>query len=58
MTRTEKEHHEVDTGVNSSGSSFAGEFTRVEIGHMVMGSAGYGTSRSRGSGSTLLSQRS
>ncbi len=29
-------------------SSFSGLFTRVEIGHIVMGSAGSGTNRSRG----------
>jgi hypothetical protein len=39
-------------------SSFSGLFTRVEISHMVIGSGGNGTSRSRGSGSTLASQQS
>ena len=35
-----------------------GVFTRVEIGQILIGSAGKGTSRSRGSGSTVESQRS
>ena len=39
-------------------SSFSGLFTRVEIGHIVMGSDGKGTRRSRGSGSRGESQRS
>ena len=39
-------------------SSFSGLFTRVEIGHIVIGSAGKGTSKSRGSGSRGDSQRS
>jgi hypothetical protein len=38
----------VDTGANSSASSLADEFTRIEIGHVVMGSAGYDTTKSRG----------
>jgi hypothetical protein len=40
------------------GSSLSGLLTRVEIGHIVMGSLGYGTNRSRGSGSIGDSQRS
>jgi hypothetical protein len=40
-----------------SGSSFFGVFTRVETGHMIIGSAGKGRSSSRGSGSSE-SQRS
>ena len=39
------------------GSSFSGLFTRVDIGHMRIGSAGNGRIRSRGSGSSP-SQRS
>jgi hypothetical protein len=36
------------TGSRIDGSSFSGLFTRVEIGHIVMGSDGKGTRRSRG----------
>ena len=39
-------------------SSFSGLFTLVEIGHIVIGPAGYGTNKSRGSGSSVLSHRS
>jgi hypothetical protein len=39
-------------------SSFSGLFTLVEIGHMVIGSEGKGTTRSQGSGSRGDSQRS
>jgi hypothetical protein len=42
-------------GFRIDGSSFSG-FTRVEIGHIRIGSAGNGRRRSRGSGSSL-SQR-
>jgi hypothetical protein len=40
----------------SDGSSFSGLFTRVEIGHMVIGSEGQVMRRSRGSGSALSQQ--
>ena len=43
-------------GSTIDGSSFSGLFTRVEIGHIRIGSAGNGTIKSRGSGSSL-SQR-
>ena len=39
------------------GSSFSGLLTRVEIGHIRIGSAGYGCNKSSGPGSSL-SQRS
>ena len=45
-------------GSRIAGSSLSGLFTRVEIGHIIISSAGKGTSRSRGSGSTVDSQRS
>jgi hypothetical protein len=38
-------------GSTIAGSSFSGLLTRVEIGHIRIGSAGYGCIRSRGSGS-------
>jgi hypothetical protein len=37
------------SGSRIDGSSFRGEFTRVDIGHIVIGSGGNGASRSRGS---------
>ena len=43
-------------GSTIEGSSFSGLLTRVEIGHIRMGSAGNGRIKSRGSGSSL-SQR-
>ena len=46
------------SGSRMVGSSLSGLFTRVEIGHIIISSAGNGTSRSRGSGSMLASQRS
>ena len=59
----EKYHHRsflsgTSTGSKMDGSSFSGLFTFVEIGHIVMGSEGKGTSRSRGSGSAEESHRS
>jgi len=44
------------TGSTVDASSFSGLFTRVEIGHIRISSAGHGRIRSRGSG-TSLSQR-
>jgi len=44
------------TGSRIDGSSFSGLLTRVEIGHIRIGSAGNGRIKSRGSGSSL-SQR-
>jgi hypothetical protein len=46
------------SGVNMSASSLAGEFTPVELSHIAMRSAVYGTSKARGSGSNLLNQQS
>jgi hypothetical protein len=43
-------------GSTIEGSSFSGLLTLVEIGHIRIGSAGYGRIKSRGSGSSL-SQR-
>jgi hypothetical protein len=40
------------TGSNTDGSSFSGLLTRVEIGHVRIGSAGYVRIRSRGSSSS------
>ena len=39
------------------GSSFSGLFTPVEIGHIVMGSVGYGRSKSRGWMGSLLDEQ-
>jgi hypothetical protein len=59
----EKSHHRsflsgTSTGSKMDESSFSGLFTFVESGHIVMGSEGKGTSKSRGSGSRGESQRS
>ena len=43
-------------GSTIEGSSFSGLLTRVQIGHIRIGSAGNGSTKSRGSGSSL-SQR-
>ena len=48
----------VSRGSSTDGSSLSGLFTRVEMGHIIIGSAGKGTNRSRGSGSTVVNQRS
>jgi len=58
-SRRQKHSRDRDQAAGSSSvaSSFSGLFTRVEIGHIAMGSAGNGTSRSCGSGSRP-SQRS
>ncbi len=40
-------------GSTIDGSSFSGLLTRVEIGHIRMGSAGNGRIKSEGSGSSL-----
>ena len=50
--------HAADSSIGSTidGSSFSGLLTRVEIGHIHIGSAGNGLIRSPGSGSSL-SQR-
>src|SRR6516225_7567794 len=48
-------HYATDNSIGSmiDGSSFSGLLTRVEIGHIRVGSAGNGCMRSSGSGSSL-----